>query len=412
VVKGRGGYFTDMLKGIAKKGVDWLSSKAHNLIDGYGDYSEHSGAELKIDQNTLCSGSQTPEIHNKGQAYIVRHREYIMDVLPSVGFANTILAINPADPLTFPWLRNIAAAFEQWEIIGGLVEYQPTIGEATANAQGFVTISTQYNPTKAPFVSDVQAQNADYATSVVVTKPMLHAIECAPAETAQHVKDVLLGALPPNQDLRLYSHGNVNIINSGQANTTGSIGKIFFIYEIVFYKPLFTVGLGLTVPTDHIQFNWISSGTNLFATNSAIQHVPGSSLLTTLGAGNTITFPTNISLGTYMVAISLAPTANWSASSTWNGIPTVTPLPVGTVPGCTILNLWSSPTALDQNGIAPQGVATVTATQCSAMAVFFVSINAPGNVPLVITLPLITVAVTNNGKGDVFITQINGNVLS
>lgn len=411
--KGRGDYFGDLLGSAGSKLGNWLSSKAKAFI-GEGDYKED---ELHLDDskiagNSLMSGTQVPAIKNKGQAFIFRHREYVGDVQPSVNYTNNSFLLNPGNFKTFPWLAPLAAAFEEYQIIGMIAEYKPLVSAVSQNAIGAVVFATEYNVTKPNFTSKIAMENYEYATSCAPHHAMMHAIECSPSETTMTHRNVLTGAVPTNQDPRLYQWGNLQLATQGQANTTGVIGEFWLTYEIACFKPLFSIGQGLSLLTDKYSGqapNAVNNGSNLIGGGNSLAtlngfRVPGSLLGTTFTSSNTVnatlTFPSNITIGEYMVSFSAV-----SASTFAAGI-----FSVPTCTNCQLLQIFSNNVGNDNNSLVSSGVTSVANT--AAVMVAVITINAPGSLQASITLGGVTANQTANNYFDIIITQINGNIIT
>jgi hypothetical protein len=331
---GSGGYFGDLWKSLKSnalapdKVAKFLTGGALKLL-GMGDYDASNVVvdDSKIESNSMCNGTQSPTIANRGQAFIMRHKEYVIDITSSQGFTLTSYMIDPADVATFPWLAAVAPAFEEYQILGMVVQYRPLISAAdpNGNSSGAVMIATEYNSTKPNFTTKTQMENYEYAVSCAPYRDMLHAIECAPSETTVSHKQILIGGLPPNQDRRIYTWGNLQVATQGQATSGVALGELHISFEIAFFKPLYSIGQGLSLLTDFY------SGTisNAGATNNVLSlmaPIPGhGSLLETSivqynvsGLGNIsgIQFPVNISEGIYQIVITLAPpSGGWTLNA-------------------------------------------------------------------------------------------------
>jgi len=405
-IRGRGDYFGDVLGSLGSKLGNFLSSKAKSFI-GVGDYEDASMHidDSKIAGNSLAAGTATPVVANKGQAFIFRHREYISDVLPSTAFTNTSYILNPGNPKTFPWLAPIASAFEQYQIIGMLAEYKPLVSAISQNSIGAVVFATEYNVIKPNFTSKVAMENYEYATSCAPHHAMFHAIECKPTETPTYVKDVLVGSVPPNTDARLYNWGNLQLATQGQANGTGVIGEFWITYEIACYKPLFSVSQGLALLTDKWGFRATPNNVNLFTTVTTptinAGYKSGSLLGCTLTAGGIVVFPTNISIGQYLVNFTITPTADWSASTTLQGF---------TNGGSVSNGAWTMVYRNDTS--ICNGTSGLAGNQSSITITGVFQVTAQGALQAQFLIPNLTGAVTNTIDYDIIITQMNGNIVT
>jgi hypothetical protein len=392
--KGKGDYISDIGHKLGSTLGGFLGGHAASLLGSvFGLGSYHTGKS--VGSNSLLNGTSPPVIaqSDKQRAFIFRHREYINDITSSVAFTNNNYIINAGLFKTFPWLAPIAAAFEQYKVMGMLFEYKSMTSEISPNSSGSVIMGTEYNLTKPNFVSKIQMENSEYAVSCKPTESMLHAVECEPKEVPVNILDIRPGAVPSGQDPRFYDLANFQIATQGQTASSTVLGELWVTYEIAFFKPLFNSGLGLGLLVDKFSTGNVTAAT--FFGNAVAR--PGSILGCTV-ANSTITFPASISTGEYLINYSLTQTSNGTYGSAMTAVPT----------NCSILNIYSSATAVDAVSI-PQ-----TQTSIATNTWFFnviVAVNAPGSTQatLVFTQPN-TPGATN--IGDLIIAQINGSIVS
>jgi len=385
-------------EGLASAGNslgDWLSGKFQKWF-GSGDYSSevpiHMGpatAGYPIENNSFLAGTSPPVIQNKGQAFMFRHREYVGDIAPTVNFTNTSFLINPGNPLLFPWLNGLADAFEEYQIIGMMVEYKPLISANSVNAQGAVVFSTEYNANKPNFTTKIQMENYEYATSCAPHHSMFHAIECKPDETLFKHRNVLTGsgAVPSNQDARIYHWGNFQLATQGQSNTTGILGELWLSYEIACFKPLFSLNSIVSdfPAVDRYNFNSAIANAGLTAMLLAPDGpstFPGSwtAVIGNLKAsfdGGVLNMPSNITTGRFMFMLQWAPTAVWSIASGAGTIATInaqiTPSYINAAPA----NIMSTTAAYNAFNRQP-GVIFHGSTTPAVYFLYF-DVTAPGS---------------------------------
>jgi hypothetical protein len=223
-VKGHGDYLVDAGEYLGGKAGAYLGGKAGGLISslvtGHGDY--------KVSQNSLVNS--VPDFSNSGEIR-VRHREFLRNVVSSVGFTSQQLQIQLTNSSLFPYISKMAKAFDEWELNGALVTFKTLSGSVTTNqALGSVVLATQYNPYDIPFKSKAEMENYQYSTSTVPSSSMIHAIECDPKLRQQSI----LSVLPPNgpQDQRFFVFGNLNVATEGQATAGAVIGELWVTYDI------------------------------------------------------------------------------------------------------------------------------------------------------------------------------------
>lgn len=222
VITGR----SDLHRGGAEAG------KAFSKVTGLGAYM--------LNQNTLMQ--VVPDIVNsksKEGATIVRHKEYVGDVLGSTGFTiQSTLDINPGLTGTFPWASQIANAYEEWELLGCLVEFVSTSGTAvgsTSTALGEVMISSEYNSYNGLFTTKQQMLNQIFAVSGAPSCNLTHAIECSPKQNQVARFYVRNGA--SEVPIVLTDLCRTSIATSGQQVAGTALGELWITYELALYKP-------------------------------------------------------------------------------------------------------------------------------------------------------------------------------
>lgn len=371
------------------------------VVKGRGSYTMSGCNSASLDN------AGPPIIKNTGHGeVIVRHREYIGDLLASQAFAGTAFPINPGLPTTFPWLSNVAAQFEEWEPRGMLFEYKTTSSDSVvstnANASlGTVIMATEYNPLNGTFGNKQQMENYEYAGSCKPSTSMLHQVECKGSENPLKKYYVRTGAVPATADQRFYDLGLFQIAASGMQSQGNAIGELWVTYEIALRKPRIQIGQPAQAGgvTDHFQVfaagvttvdTTITPATPFGTQNVIRLPTTGSTLGGIMSGGistltnvvavldtngnptgalgatkaNTYYFPPGITSGVYQLTYLSKYTtggANW------------TPVPVGT--NCTLKGLVSGNTISGDFN-------TSATTSTDAIAVIFVTITK-GNASIV-----------------------------
>lgn len=325
----------------------FLGGKIGHLVEqitGFGDY--------KIQSNSVMKGGMTPpqvvNTMNKG-GYIIRHREYITDILATQNFTMQTFALNPGLATSFPWLSQIASSFEIFRFRGLLFEFKSlssdsVLSSATSSALGAVIMSTQYNSLAPPFADKKTMENHEFANSCKPSCSMIHPIEC---KASQVVNDKLYVRTGENfrGDQRLYDLGEFCIATQGMQASSGVAGELWATYEIEFYQNQFLPVVG----TDHFQLANVSNSAPL-GTSTLPGINTGSSLGGTINAAGTIySFPPNLSQGLYLVEVF------WIGSSVAWTSPTIG------LNQCVQVNLWR---ADGYSAIAAPNTGSTT-TQCA-----------------------------------------------
>jgi len=224
-------------KGLAEKVGGFLGRGAKAMfkaVTGFGDY--------KVGSNTLMGG-QVPQVRNSPGGTIVRHREYVTDVLSSSVFTNDSYPLNPGMDALFPWLSATAQNYEEYEWRGVILEFRSLASSLNASSLtsglGVVIMATQYNPLDPDFPDKRTMENYEFATSNKPSEICVHPIECKRSmNTATHLY-VRTGSLQPDADIRLYDLGNFQIARQGMPSDFDGtvIGELWVTYEVEFFKP-------------------------------------------------------------------------------------------------------------------------------------------------------------------------------
>jgi hypothetical protein len=185
----------------------------------------------------------------------IRFQEYLGDVrtsnLPDTFNRNDYI-INAANLKTFPFLSQLAANYEQYELQGLLFQFKSTSADALSSvntALGTVMMGTQYDINDQPFASKSEMLNYEYASSGKPSENITHMIECDPHQTSVNLLYTLHNAtqIPQGADPRLYNLGRFSIATTGFQGTRVNIGELHVTYQVRLLKPKLFDTLGLSI---------------------------------------------------------------------------------------------------------------------------------------------------------------------
>lgn len=325
VVRGRGAYYTGPSPIRTARGYGdyklsknssigahigaWLGDKAQDLfksVTGFGDY--YMGGQ-KVKNNSLLSmGNDPPIIKNsKTGGFIVRHREYLQDIITGLPGEFTVnsFKIQPGLPQSFPWLSIIAQNFEQYKLRGMIYEFKSTSADSlnsTNTALGEVIMATEYDSKKPNFVGKVEMQNHQYAVAARQSQSILHPIECAHPQSTLDTMYIRTGAVPEGADSRLYDFGNFQIATVGQQGSHVNIGELWVTYEVEFLKTKLQGEGNIVVSSFFSNLSGVSAAMP-FGNVGTIEYHPFNNLQVRFydGGGASLTFPTDIGNGTFVL---------------------------------------------------------------------------------------------------------------
>jgi Viral coat protein (S domain) len=294
-------------------------------MSGHGMYNSalHGDSNQLIDK---MGSSVAMQIIDSENTLCISNREFISDVSPpsSSGSFYTALsgAINPGLPSLFPWLSQIALYYEEYEFEQLIFEFKSMVTEGNQNAQGNIIMATQYNALNPLFSSKQQMENYDYANSTKVTDNAYHGVECNPQLNAAAALYVRTGNVPSGQDAKTYDLGLFQLaVSNGYQTSNINLGEVWVSYKIKLRKTKLILPGNDFAP---VVWNAVYSATPTSLSNifqSALTRVLNNNLTgdVTANASNTITFPSFVLGGSYLIMI----TQTGTTALTWTA-PTLT----------------------------------------------------------------------------------------
>lgn len=368
--------------------------KLFRKITGWGDYTVKQNSLIYEDSVVPSFGEDTIR---------VRKREFICG-LNSTASAFTLKSfpINPGLDETFPWLSSIARNYEQYRINGMIFQFVSTSSDAiastTALGLGQVILATDYNAADEDFQDAPQMLNYMFSNSGKPSDHIMHAIECAPTDTAQKLFYVRTGSIQSGQDPRLYDLGKFQIAVNNMPATYDGMGQLWVSYDITFAKSCQNNQLGWALNSDKFAIDPALAGAitnaNPFGTDASPTTVvaeSGSSLGCVLNT-NTIFFPETLQSGYYQIVVQ------------WLGTATAVTRPVWTPVNCSLS--LDSTTAASSYKASPANTVSSARLLCS----FIVKLGTTNNedrCSVVCSGGTLPTSITN---AVVYINQVNGDI--
>nr|WRQ65011.1 structural protein [Tolivirales sp.] len=272
---------------------------------GAGDYAVGSNTVVK---QSMKAANAIPVMHTDQQSVVIRHREYLGEVLSSTAFTvQQTYPLNPGNSTTFPWLCSIAASFQEYRIRGIVFHYVPTSGAAisgTNAALGSVMLQTSYRSNDALPTSKVEMLNEFWSNEVVPSDTMAHPIECDPKENPFNVQYIRTGTVPSGDSVLMYDLGQTHLAVSGCQSNGARLGDLWVTYDVELKKPLLYSNVTSRVDSANGYYSSVSSLLSVFG--STVRTLNGPMAVTTLN--NTMTFPKG-AVGKYFVLFQITGTA-------------------------------------------------------------------------------------------------------
>lgn len=302
------------------KSDDWRNSfgaQAGSTLGAYAGYGIQRAAQLitglgeyHVKRNVLIGVGATVANADPRGGTVVRHREYLGDVITSstIGaFKNTAYLLNPGNPDCFPWLSGIASNYEEYCFEGVIFEYRSMSADAlnsTNTALGSVIMSTGYDCTDPLFASKSEMENYEFSSSCKPSVDMVHPIECEPRQTAISTELYLapnitvISGVAANQDPRLYFWGIFQIATVGFQAASVNIGELWVTYQVSLLKPKMWVSIGNMSRYAHYTCTAVTTANCFGTANTKLYDSVG---LTVPTSGTTLTFAATSSIATYLV---------------------------------------------------------------------------------------------------------------
>jgi len=244
------------------------------MYTGAGTYlapgaATSAGPESNDLMSTKSTMDVVPLFHDEAadEGVLYSRREYVSEIYgpPTIsGVAGTAVqpfsiqefSINPGLEKTFPWLSQIAANFDEYQMQQLCFTFKSTTTESgnQVNGQvGTVIMATNYNAAAPAFDEKFTMMQYAHSVSGRLTESLQAFVECDPDKLSgspgEYVRTnpVVLG-----QDLKTYDHGKfqIAIANCTSNLANQSIGELWVSYTVRLRKPKFYTGKGLSISKD------------------------------------------------------------------------------------------------------------------------------------------------------------------
>jgi len=302
---GRGNYGTKIgqaLSAVAPLGNMVLPGSG-TLLSALGSGVQAvSGLFGRGDYKTSSAGVLHP-VFVGPQEQIVTHREFLTDISATSAFTVSEFLINPGLVSTFPWMAQIAAMFEQYEVIGMVFEFNSisavSITSGTNTAMGAVIMATVFDSLDNSFTSKQQMESYEGAVSAKPSDSIIHYVEAARRKTTIVMPYIRTAGVPAGADQRLYDVGKFTIATVGMQNTN-VIGELWISYKIRLVRAKLPTPLGVNIPSYHAfgTTGIAVAGGKYLGTNTTTVSGYGLSIVNVNGL---FTFPSGISSGRYLI---------------------------------------------------------------------------------------------------------------
>ena len=219
-----------LMPAVEALGLGAYETKSNALVNGGGDSVVPSFTRSTDDDSVVISS-----------------KEFVTDVYaPGTAGAFQIqqFALNPAIALTFPWLSQIAANYEEYEFGQLLFTYKTNVTDfVSTNGQvGTVIMATQYNSDQPPFQSKTEMMHYAGCADSKTTENLLCGVECDPTKSSGAPgKFIRAGPVPQGEDNKQYDLGTFNLAmaNCPALFADQAMGELHVSYTVRLRKQRF-----------------------------------------------------------------------------------------------------------------------------------------------------------------------------
>ena len=222
-------------------GIGAYETKSNALVNGGGDSVVPTFTPSSDDDSVVVSSS-----------------EFVTDIYaPATAGAFQIqqFALNPGVALTFPWLSQIAANYEEYEFAQLLFTYKTNVTDfVSTNGQvGTVIMATQYNSDQPAFKTKTEMMHYAGAADSKTTENLLSGVECDPTKSSGAPgKYIRAGPVPQGEDNKTYDLGTLNLAlaNTPALFNNQAMGELHVSYTVRLRKQRFYSTQGKAIMRD------------------------------------------------------------------------------------------------------------------------------------------------------------------
>jgi hypothetical protein len=177
-----------------------------------------------------------PKITSNGNRTTVTHREYVAEVssVASGNFAVSSYTINPGLSVSFPWLSQVAPAYESYQFEKLEYVYEPSISASTS---GVVSLAIEYDVSDSDPTSKGDMMSNTRAVRAACWQRASYLSNMIDAGVMTKRRYTRAGAVPSGKDARAFDLGRLLVGTAGFGAAVVNSGEIYVDYVISFYTP-------------------------------------------------------------------------------------------------------------------------------------------------------------------------------
>lgn len=226
-------------------------------------------------------------------------REYVGDIVGSTTFVNYQYSCNPGVANLFPWMSQIANAYEEYVVNSMAFCYEPSVG--TGDGFGSLILSFDYDALDVAPVDKISALESSDSVRCAPWAPCKLALKSADLKRRCSPANLFVrSGTVSNTDLKTYDLGNLNVTATGNQSSSNTIGELWIEYNITLAVPQRAQGPGMMINAAGVAKATPFTGTQTVTGNSIVATATGAALTFKVGGYYLIT---HLLLGTGITAI-------------------------------------------------------------------------------------------------------------
>jgi len=177
-------------------------------------------------------GVNQPMINNTGRMCVIRHREFVGEILGNSTFkVQHALVLNPGMMLSFPWLSKMASNWEQYSFKNLIYNYIPRCSTLTSGSIMLVPDYDSLDQSPASKSSALSYSDSIEDSSWKSLSCRLRKESLQPIGPKKYIRSGNVAG-----DLKTYDGGKMLVCVQGQADTS-VIGDLWVSYDIHLFVP-------------------------------------------------------------------------------------------------------------------------------------------------------------------------------
>lgn len=222
-------------KNKAKASCHQQGKPAGRRTAGKSTVNSNRGTDTLPAAQNVVQTTKTPVLSRsaKSRGTIVKHREFVDNIVGDTAFGLQSYAINPGLPITFPWLNATAANYEKYKVRKFQVDIQTNVG---SNVGGTYGMAIDFDANDGPPISEQELMAFEGAVNCAVWNSCRLDVSRFNRSSPYKELYVRTGDVDTSEDKKTYDLGTLYVYTIGTPSTS-LIGKIYFDYEIEFFNP-------------------------------------------------------------------------------------------------------------------------------------------------------------------------------